>query len=208
MISHIQVSGAKDQGIPPSTAEQIAWVEQLKRRLCCKAEACRVAVISANPATRDPHRRRRCEDEAKSVGADLWMLRPVVANACTREDLEVLAECTEATAEAVASLQEVLRLPILVSPTRRQAMEQLSEAQSMMRIATQTVRSQVTQQQPRYDTDQTNAYNWLVKMAKRHRILIDRYAKLNDPADPTQAGQLIEEIQELTRAVSRHRENR
>ena len=208
MISHIPVSGAKDEGIPHSTNEQVAWVERLKRRLRCKAEACRVAVISANPATKDPYRRRRCEDEAQSVGADLWMLRPLVVNACIGEDLKLLAECTEVTAEAVASLQEVLRLPILALTTRRKAMEQLSEAQSMMRIATAAVRRQVPQQHPRYDTDQRDAHNWLVTLSKRHKMLIHRYAMLNDPADPAEAGQLLEEIQEIKGVVARHRAGR
>jgi ribulose kinase len=124
------------------------------------------------------------------------------------QDLEVLAECTEATAEAVNSLQEVLLMPILVLATKRKAMEQLSEAQSMMRIATQTVRTQISQQQHRDDTDQRDAYQWLVLLAKRHRIQLYRYATLRDPADPAEAGQLLEEIQEIKGVVARHRAGR
>ena len=173
-----------------------AEVEKLIERLRCKAEASRVASLESDTDTRDPQRRWLCEDEAKALGVNLWMLRPQVVHAGLSSDLVALADCTEVTANAVESLMSVMRSGGGTPTVREKAVADLAEAQSMMRVAHWELQKKTPGLKPQMDGDQAAAFDYVTTTAKRNRVFIARYARKNDKANPQSVSQLRQKIEQ------------
>ena len=176
-------------------------LKQLVSRLTCKAEACRVACCESQPETRDPLRRWRCEDMAKVLGVDAWMLRPQVVHCGASVELAVLADCADATAAATESLYTVTRSAAGTPKHRMTAIDNLAEAQSMMRVANLSLQKSVPGFKIRADRDQEAAFGVLTSTAKKNHHYVEQYGRERDQADPAKVEMLLAKIATLNNEV-------
>ena len=93
---------------------------------------------------------------------------------------ELLADSFEMLALAVEVMQEAAAIAADVPDLYREALQLLAEVQSALRSAARGVG---------YDDEpeQDRAYNWLKRTASERGQYIERYMRVDDPADPTQA---------------------
>lgn len=80
---------------------------------------------------------------------------------------------------------------------QREAIQALAEAQSALRVALGS--SWLT----RPDQDQEDAFLWLTVKTKRDQVFIERFMRLNDPADPALADELGQRLLELAADADR-----
>jgi hypothetical protein len=93
------------------------------------------------------------------------------------EQFDVAAACFENLAEALSVVKQVLDAPELHQNQFELGLDLLAESQSALRVAVAQVGAQ-------FDTDQLRVYNWLRETAAENRMFIQRYMRLDDPADP------------------------
>ena len=200
MVSH-PVTNTKSLVENRSTMNEVHRREQLIARLRCKAEACRVACLESNTSTKDPCRRRQCEDEAKTLQVDLWVLRSRLVHGGVSQEVKVLGDCIEATAMAVENLTDVIRAAVVSPKATLAALSRLAEAQSMMRVATQAVQKKIPGYRAVADIDQVEAYKFLTRTAKRGHFGLARHARLNDPANPADVSRLLDDLNDMSRTT-------
>ena len=87
----------------------------------------------------------------------------------------------DAVADAVALVKEMMPDVDANREYLEPALDLLAEAQSALKVAIDRIDG------PR-DHDQYRAYDWLRGVAAREQIFIQRYMRLNDPADPAVQG--------------------
>ena len=123
----------------------------------------------------------------------LWMNQPRDDIWKKAGDFDVIADCFDALAESLASLDTSLDTG---TPEQfLQAVNLTAEAQSALRTAVNRVDNYP-------DSDQQMAYHWLRNRASQDRFYIARYLKISDPADPHRAEAMMAEAQELQKSLA------
>ncbi|MBX3394372.1 MAG: hypothetical protein KF841_03290 [Phycisphaerae bacterium] len=129
----------------------------------------------------------------------LWMCNP---NAAMPEDpahYDDLADCFDLVGDAAALLRMVENGSDESEGDLEKAMDLAAEAQSMLRGMLQ---ESIFQR----DSDQLKMFNWLRLKAWKARILINRYMRLDDTADPTSLNDLRERLRTADEELTRRRE--
>ena len=107
----------------------------------------------------------------------LWMCKPSFR---APEDLTLLedgARCFDLVADALAIVRTVVGDSKLEKEFLRLSMEVLAQSQSALRVAVGRICD-------RADADQARVYEWLTSTANRRQMFLERYMRLDDPADP------------------------
>lgn len=193
---------ASEEDEPRDTREiDLALVEQRAR---LKADSCRLFLdglrSSLDPVRQMEHRERVRDmiGRAKELhNCFLWVFFPDREQPGP-EVVREIAACYDALARAVALVR---RIDGSGSKGGRDALERavqmLAEADSALRIALQA--TWLTSP----DIDQDEIHAWLKRETYMRRIYIERHMKLEDPADPAGAPDLIERIAALDAEVGK-----
>jgi hypothetical protein len=124
----------------------------------------------------------------------LWMCHRDGPTAQNKDDYATLAGCFDAAADIVFLINK------LESESEGQqfiekAMTIAAEAQSSLRIIVNSL-------DPRFsnytDPDQFKLFNWLRNTCRDQQILIHRYMRLDDPADPQQWAEIRNKVVQLS----------
>jgi hypothetical protein len=111
---------------------------------------------------------------------------------------DALAGCFEALAETALILQETAGLAEEFPDLFKESLYLAAEAQSAVRSAAREVGYEDEQEQDR-------TYNWLKRTAGGRGQYINRYMRVDDPADPTQSAGLIQRIAEFRERLDARR---
>ncbi len=141
---------------------------------------------------------REIIDKAKTLeNCFLWMNHPTAPIPADLQRWEDVAGCFEAVAMAVGLLRQVIEKGDEYRGFLEKAIDLTAEAQSALRMAVETVDAKP-------DNDQFSLFKWLRQMALEQQVYVQRYMRLDDPADPAQwhdlqerIGQLDSEIEEI-----------
>ncbi len=200
--THVALSGLPGIEIPIDLARRIVTKENdlpwIEARCRLKAEGARWAAAR--------HRRLRdgapfdteIEPKDREIIAKaqtlpncfLWMnhfTAPVPADLQCWEDV---AGCFESAAMAVGLLRQVIDRGDEYRAFLEKAIDLTAEAQSALRLAVEMVEAKP-------DNDQYNLFKWLRQMATEQQVYIQRFMRLDDPADPTRWHDLQERIGQL-----------
>jgi len=166
----------------------------LKRRVALKAECCRWAIERRRrKADRDDFeawikpRDQELVAAAKSLpGCYVWPLDPFVSLPAD-EALEHAAQCYE-------NLQRAADLALAVREADPDG-EMLAPAYALLAEAQSMVRALMRQLDLREDADQYDAFRWVRMRTEADQIYVDRYMKINDPADPGDAVRLEDSLE-------------
>lgn len=169
-----------------------------------KAEACRWAADRRRWLREDPDtvqaRDREMFTKAKSTpGCYLWMMAPKGPSLPDDDTLQKLSGCYDALAQAL-DLVVFLEQAEGAEPFFEDALYLLAEAQSAVRWGLLEVDRALE------DYDQKGIFFWLKTQAQERRIFINRYMKVDDPADPEAWHDLQERIDSLRESWDRRRQ--
>ncbi len=120
----------------------------------------------------------------------LWMChrdKPMPADLTLYDEL---ASCFDAAAAIVTLLDHLLKDETPEDDIFEQALDLAAEAQSALRLA-------ITGMDGSGDSDQLKLFNWLRATGADQQILIHRFMRKDDPADPKAWAQLQQRIQAL-----------
>lgn len=120
----------------------------------------------------------------------LWMChrdKPMPADLTQYDEL---ANCFDGAAAIVALLDQLLKDEAQEEGMFEQALDLAAEAQSALRLA-------ITGMDGSGDSDQLKLFNWLRATGAEQQILIHRFMRKDDPADPKSWAQLQQRIQAL-----------
>ncbi|CAN5625833.1 hypothetical protein BH10CHL1_BH10CHL1_24860 [soil metagenome] len=120
----------------------------------------------------------------------LWMChrdKPMPADLAQYDEL---ANCFESAAAIVGLLDQLLKEEAQEDGMFEQALDLAAEAQSALRLA-------ITGMDGSGDSDQLKLFNWLRATGAEQQILIHRFMRKDDPADPKDWAQLQQRIQAL-----------
>jgi hypothetical protein len=170
------------------------------RRCNLKAQACELAAqLSLAPRASTEHytlkgRSLEMVAQARQIeGCFLWQCipdkdpGPSVALALIQDSYTALAQAAQATHEVWQSHADGRP----AGDELTECVNLLAEAQSMLRVALKATWLVVP------DRDQEDAFNWLRDVTSARRIYVDRFMRLDDPADPTLAQQVIDDATDL-----------
>jgi len=180
----------------------------IERRARLKAESCRV-VIARRDAPGDPLRERGLVDRLNEMIREGKSLPNCFLWAFWREreqppdeTLATIAACYDALAETVRLVSEFETAGNRVRPEEmKEAFQLLAEGNSALRVA--LLDSWLTAP----DRDQDEAHAWIRRETERRRIFVPRHMRLDDPADPGLAADLIQRVRAVL-ARFRDRSNR
>lgn len=180
----------------------------MTKRSRLKAEACRLFIekraVEGDPEAERPFIQRMHEmiDTGRSLpDCFLWVFWRYETQPAS-DALERIARCYDALAEASALCHTVTtNTPGVATGDIQTAMEFLAEANSALRIALR----ETWLTQP--DQDQHEAHLWLRNETYLRQIRIDRFMRLDDPADPARADELIAEIKSRAASITRKRDS-
>lgn len=110
----------------------------------------------------------------------LWMCHRDGPTAKNRDDYETLAGCFDAAADIVLLIDRLEHEPDGLQYLPK-ALAIAAEAQSALRIVVNSLDPKFTSYT---DPDQFKLFNWLRNTCRDQQILIHRYMRLDDPADP------------------------
>ena len=214
--THVALSGAPGIEIPIEFARRIVTKENdlpwIEARCRLKAEGSHWAAArqqrlrdGAPFDTEIEPKDREIIAKAQSLpNCFLWMnhfTAPVPPDLRCWEDV---AGCFESAAMAVALLRQVIEKGDEYRAFLEKAIDLTAEAQSALRLAVEMVEAKP-------DNDQYNLFKWLRQMATEEQVYIQRYMRLDDPADPTRwhdlqerVGQLDAEIDALRQRDKQH----
>jgi hypothetical protein len=175
-------------------------------RATLKAESCRIAIernAFGSQIEQDHPVLGRLEElinKAKSMRlCYLWAFnreKPRTEDA----DLETIASCYEALSEAALLCQYTESDEDDLDRTQvEQAYALLAQAASALRVALEN--TWLT----RPDQDQDEAFTWLQDRTFTNRIHVDRYMRLDDPADPLQSPDLLARFAQLNETIENQR---
>jgi hypothetical protein len=190
---------------PDITDEDLPWIA---RRCRLKAEAARWAGDRERRHYEGITYAPEAETQLRSLivrakempECFLWMTQrsaPIPRDLSCYDDL---AGCYIAAAQAIALLDDLLEQNELNSEFFERALYLAAEAQSSIRSATLTL------DPPPKDSDQFKLFLWLKSVARDEEILISRYMRLDDPADPTQWQDLQDRIVHLDAQIQHFRD--
>ena len=137
----------------------------------------------------------------------LWMCRPSESTPPDSYLWEDLAGCFDALASAAAFTHQAIDDFDREPAAMERALDLLAEAQSAVRMGVVSVGYG-------WDPDQKKVYNWLRRIGREYQVYIQRYMRVDDPADPTAWGDLHERIEaadadfQQTRRTEKERQNR
>ncbi len=177
------------------TAVADADLQLIESRCRHKAEAARWQATrqrrlheGTDFATEIEPKDREIIDKAKALpDCFLWMSHS--SGPCP-EDLELwedVAGCFDAAADGLALLREIVGDIDENRPLFERMLDLAAEFQSALRIAVEAVGGKP-------DSDQVKIYIWLRSVAAHHQVYIQRFMRIDDPADPTAWNDLHERI--------------
>jgi len=120
----------------------------------------------------------------------LWMNHATGPSPADLRLYEDLAGCFETLADAVALVKQIQDEPEIRNAEFEKALDLLAEAQSALRIAVENIEGNA-------DSDQNEVFYWLRSTASEKQILIERFMRLDDPADPSKWPELSSRIEGL-----------
>jgi hypothetical protein len=167
---------------------------RLKSSACLAFMAKRASDPESQPRAEAIERIRTLLPQARALqGCFLWMLFP---------DREMDQPDDPLMTEIAASYDNVARIAEPMERVKaldaggshhRRAVELLAEAQSALRAAIDD--TWLT----RPDADQQDAYDWLRNETRTYSIYLDRFMRVDEPADPSQHADLADRIAEFER---------
>ena len=138
----------------------------------------------------DPHSRDLITRAKLLPDCFLWMCHRDGPTPSDLGQYEDLAGCFDAAAMAIMLLDKLLKKPEDEQEAFEQALDFTAEAQSALRGAIAAMEGYA-------DTDQARIFTWLRTTGATRQILIQRYMRRDDPADPTGWDALQRRIQAL-----------
>jgi len=199
---HVALPTAPGIEIPRSWLRRLVTTESnlqlIEARCRLKAEGARWAAARSrgirdgiNYYAEIEPKDREIIDKAKGLeNCFLWMNHSSAPVPTDLQCWEDVAGCFDAVALVVAILRQVLDKGDEYRGFLEKAIDLTAEAQSALRIAVDMVEAKP-------DNDQIALFNWLRQMATEQQIYIQRFMRLDDPADPTQWNDLQERIGRL-----------
>jgi hypothetical protein len=133
-------------------------------------------------------RDQEIEDEAQAIDAALWMRPASYAPPADEAAVESCARTFMAVADVLALIGRLLPNADADPKSLKAALMFLAEVQSALRVAISRVGG------PSKDHDQYRTYTWLRSITSRKRIYVDRYMRIDDPADPDHLGDISQRI--------------
>ncbi len=149
----------------------------------------------------EPHDRDLIAQARALPDCFLWMSHrdgPMPSDLARFDDL---AGCFEATAMAIGVIRNLIYTPEEAPDGFESALDLLAEAQSALRAAIVAVGWDS-------DRDQQRVFNWLRQTAADRQILIRRFMRLDDPADPTTWADIQARIGELDARIETVRQRK
>jgi hypothetical protein len=151
-------------------AEAARWAAARRRKLTEGADL----AYDIDPIDRDLIARAKMLPECF-----LWMIYRDAAASVQDETFENLAGCFDAAGASAAMLHQLMQEPgYEQSDFFEKALELAAEAQSALRIA-------ASETGYYNDGDQVKIFSWLRAIGADRQILIQRFMRKDDPADPT-----------------------
>lgn len=175
-------------------AEGARWAATRQRRL---QEG---AIYDTEIAPKD----RDIIDKAKSLpDCFLWMNHPSGPSPADLSLYDNLAACFEVVGAAIALTRSAMSDNGEQGAIFEQSLDLLAESQSALRASVEAIDG------PR-DTDQQRVYEWLRSITAERQVYLQRYMRLDDPADPTTWRDIEERIDALDARLQdvRQREKR
>lgn len=120
----------------------------------------------------------------------LWMCHPTGPTPADPGQWEVIARCFETLADALSMVRRIQEEPEASRNEFERSLDLLAEAQSALRVAIGRV-------DDLDDTDQLQAFNWLRAITRDRQVFIQRYMRIDDPADPDRWADLDARIETL-----------
>ena len=198
--------GEVDPGFSTSSASGDSTreidLELIEQRCRLKAASCH-NYLARLPVEGDPERETPLVDAMHELLAQarekpscfLWVFWRERTQP-PEEVVERIARCYDALAAATSLVRRVVELGDRVKDSdTADAMQYMAEADSALRIAMEPTWLTAP------DTDQEEAHLWLRQASTEWRIYLPRYMRLDDPATPERAGQLLEEIEAMRQRV-------
>ena len=195
--------------LPPAPVRKVPVdLAVLAQRLRTKAKACRLCADrrALGPPTGaiNPEHRARFDKliiEAKSVpNCYLWMLHWQV-DLPGEGALRLMAESFDNLAAVIEAARDISAESRFEVTELRALLELLSECQSALRVLVME-KTSVPE-----DSDQLIAFGWLRDATDASGVYVERYMRLNDPADPEMWAERAQRVQQLNAAVSNRKEN-
>ncbi|MDX2147148.1 MAG: hypothetical protein SFZ23_06460 [Planctomycetota bacterium] len=178
----------------------------VESRCRLKAESCRFFIRrrsggTVNAETTDIQVNTFIEQAKKLPECFLWIFW---RHATQPDDatLARIADCYDATGAAAALLAWLDSLSTVPESDMQEAMQHMAEATSALRLALQS--TWLTSA----DIDQDQTHQWLKHETAARRIFVPRHMKLDDPANPEHAQELLEDIRELRQRVEARQKER
>ncbi|MDX1961749.1 MAG: hypothetical protein SFX18_01270 [Pirellulales bacterium] len=183
----------------------------IEARCRLKAEAARWAFTrqrllgeGANYATDVEPKNREIIARAKELpNCFLWMCHSSAPAPSNMSMYDEVAGCFEVVADGLALVQQLENGGETDEAALELALDLLAEAQSALRVAIQVIDGPP-------DTDQREVFHWLRGAATAKQIFLQKYMRLDDPADPTRWHDLqnrIGAIQQRTEQSKSSRNN-
>ena len=145
---------------------------------------------------------REIIDKAKALpDCFLWMNHS--SGPCP-EDLELwedVAGCFDAAADGLALLREIVGDIDENRPLFERMLDLAAEVQSALRMAVEAVGAKL-------DNDQMKIFTWLRSVGTRDQVYIQRFMRIDDPADPTAWNDLHERIALVDTELQRVRKDK
>lgn len=193
---------------PRQFEQDLPDLELVSRRCRLMAEACHWSIrrrrLLRENSLRDPEVSSKDEDirtRAKAMTRyQLWMMDGSVA---LPDDavMERFAANYTNLADAAEYVDRIWKAGNEDSEERDQAYGLLAEAQSALRVALDN------DVDIRNELDQFTAFSWLKVRTREDNVYIERYMRLQDPADPEDWEDLSERLSERMRAYERTRQS-
>ncbi|MGL4462757.1 MAG: hypothetical protein ACRC1K_11455 [Planctomycetia bacterium] len=144
-----------------------------------------------------PRDREHITQARQMPGCLLWMMLPTWPLPKDSSLMETVAECFLAAGEAADLLHTLGAEPDAERMER--ALAVAAEAQSMLRIAVKKVNEYE-------ESDQLALYHWLKNYTNTNGVYIQRFMRLDDPADPSLVASLRERITQQRRGIETGRD--
>jgi hypothetical protein len=187
-----------------STTADLSVIEA---RCQLKAEAARWAATRrrlimkhASFSTEIDPRDRAIISKANTVpDCFLWMCHPSGPSPSDPKRFEDVAGCFDAVADILSVVKQIQDDPDLHRAEFEHSLDLLAEAQCVLRASIDIIHGPT-------DTDQMQVFNWLKATASERQIFIQRFMRIDDPADPSQLADLESRIEALDTKVQEIRE--
>ena len=132
---------------------------------------------------------REIIERAKAIpGCFLWMSHPDGPSPSDLSLYEDVAGCFDAVACGVSLVRSLLEGIDGQTAAFEQALDLLAEAQSALRMS-------IVRLDAKPDFDQIKVFRWLRSASNKYHLFLQRFMRVDDPADPANCSDLNERIQ-------------